>query len=405
MVQWMAAACAMRRVCTDCARKSSPSNKTNKKPKASIASIATLELLRWTQEQVSSVWGSVVATVVAPTMSDTDSKAEDEKQVMANGDAANESEAESEGEAKSEELAESEAGTATVPTAPRSLARKSGYLTSLSVQQAAALVELEARVQASEFRADVYEVLEDEPRRFLLRFLRATMKSKSSKRIFVVQAAYKRLCDTLQWRRDRGFNVPFNEIARPEKYDDPYLLVRPGHFWVDHTSGTLLSIDKFGFLGNYLRASSLEPGEWVSCIGFQAETNMALLRQTELREYDVIVDMRGLGRGIFGRIAIVKLLNSVFSTHYPEMIRTIRVVNAGFWFERLWTLIVNSRMLDADFASKVSVSKRVPKEQFAKEFDEALLPVEYGGRNAVAVPLTRDAPAKFHEESERLAQL
>jgi len=272
--------------------------------------------------------------------------------------------------------------------------RHLGFHETLNEQQRAALEELRTIVREGEFAEDL-ERIDDEETDFLLRFLRATMRHKHTTRVFDVKAAAKRLNSTLRWKRSLGLNKPFAEMEKPSLFD-LYLKHRPQFMYVD-PSGYVVSVDKLGLLASYLKVDFLNSDQLLHCVAYQAEMNMATLRKSRFREYHVILDVKGLTWGVFSRISLIRMLNRIFADHYPEIIRTIHIVHAGFVWEKLWKLI--STFIDSDTRSKVQVFRGIPAEQFRAEWDPLQLPKEYGGDANVLVRVPLDAPKKFHHQA------
>jgi len=88
---------------------------------------------------------------------------------------------------------------------------KTGFLDTLTEQQAESLAKLKELVNESEYAEAINARPEGD--KYLLKYLRATMKDKKKKRIFYVPAAYTRLISTWQWKLDN------NVKERGEKQD------------------------------------------------------------------------------------------------------------------------------------------------------------------------------------------
>lgn len=109
----------------------------------------------------------------------------------------------------------------------------SGYLGSLSVQQTEALEELKEQLSKTDFSERVGSHPDGD--KYLLRMLRATMNSKSKKRVFVVSKARSRLEDVLRWKEEH--NIKFG--SPPEMYDI-YRKANPIHVWKDYKSKSVV---------------------------------------------------------------------------------------------------------------------------------------------------------------------
>jgi len=79
-----------------------------------------------------------------------------------------------------------------------------GFEGNLTENQQKCLLELKDRLAKSEYASDV----ERDPGgdKFLLAFLRATMKDKGGERIFQVDACIARLTSTFKWRKQYGID-------------------------------------------------------------------------------------------------------------------------------------------------------------------------------------------------------
>jgi len=242
--------------------------------------------------------------------------------------------------------------------------------------------------------------------RFLLRFLRASMKSKHHKRIFQTKAAFKRAVETLEFRREQGFNRSFSEVPVPTTYHI-YRELSPQYCWVDKKRETLVYIERFGFLGSYLQRHHLTDEEWISSLAYNNEKTAHWLRtffDEERLGIDVIVDLRGLTTGLVSRYSLLKLINGVISKHFPESLNKITIINAPFVFASLFKVI--RTFMDPDTISKITIHYSLPKTFLRENFDTDFLPVEFGGDCEYVMPIPRDAPAKYHslDEGEPLSE-
>jgi len=87
---------------------------------------------------------------------------------------------------------------------------RSGFEGTLTAQQHQALASLISDIQKTSFWPDFEQ--NPDGSRFLLRFLRATMKDKSGERVFQVDKAKERLIRTLEWRRK--YKVSLSSASR-----------------------------------------------------------------------------------------------------------------------------------------------------------------------------------------------
>lgn len=178
----------------------------------------------------------------------------------------------------------------------------SGFEGRLTPQQSVALEELKAQLAESQYAEEI--ATHPDGDKFLLRFLRASMKSKNSKRIFNLPAAMARLEDTLEFRRAHGLDSPFDEVAPPKELDIFRQLI-VSDWWADEKRNTLVVIQRFGFCFTFAkRGKHLSDEEMVRAIAYMNEETARNLAQfPQDIGMEVIVDLRGLGRGVFSRVS------------------------------------------------------------------------------------------------------
>lgn len=111
----------------------------------------------------------------------------------------------------------------------------SGYPDTLTPQQKEALDELKAEVGD---RKDVLEHPEGES--YLLRMLRATMKDKTGRRVFVVGKAKPRLLQVLDWKQENQIKP---EMDPPEKFEI-YRKAYPLWVWGDKKSKMVITYSR-----------------------------------------------------------------------------------------------------------------------------------------------------------------
>ena len=92
-----------------------------------------------------------------------------------------------------------------------------------------------------------------------------------------------------------------------------------------------------------------------------------------------ILDANGIGIGaLIGPIkGFLKLASSIGQDYYPEMLGKMTIVNVGFFFRAIWTLVKS--FLDQKTQDKISLLKSNYKEDLLKLVDEDKLPKFFGG--------------------------
>uniref|UniRef100_A0A7S3PJY2 CRAL-TRIO domain-containing protein n=1 Tax=Aplanochytrium stocchinoi TaxID=215587 RepID=A0A7S3PJY2_9STRA len=263
--------------------------------------------------------------------------------------------------------------------------QKSGFLGSLNEQQSEALDELKERMKESKFA----ETIKNHPQGdcYLLRFLRATMKNKTSKRVFRVEDAEKRLLKVLEWKES-------NQIQEPPEKLDVFRKVYPNYHWVDSKAGTLVWINRLGEAFNNMKPEHLTREMWGHCVGHEMEMAEEELRSTvepgqEFRGYVSVADCKGIGLGALTRLSLISFISDTAGYNYPEVVGKIVLVNTPWIFPKLFAAF--KPFIDKDTLSKFQIHSDIPLEFFRNEFDLDKLPVEYGGNNEMTVPYPLDS--------------
>ncbi len=264
---------------------------------------------------------------------------------------------------------------------------ETGFEANLNLQQQNALNELKNILKNSEYSNDI----ENHPNgdRFLLKFLRATMKDKNGRRIFNVKACKERIFNTLEWRREYNCDTIRDQITNGiEPFPDlieKYQKIRPMYRMNNSLTNRITVIEKFGLLMSNVKVDSFTENQWIQL--FIRETELGLLENryksiqsnTEISTVDTIVDCAGMNLFSFmKRMNFLKLVNTVAGAHYPELVEHIYIVNAPSVFSTVFN--VAKKFLDPTLASKINVLNG--KEQIKKlrnDFDLDKLPKEYGG--------------------------
>ena len=93
-----------------------------------------------------------------------------------------------------------------------------------------------------------------------------------------------------------------------------------------------------------------------------------------------ILDANGIGiMSLFGPIkGFLKLASDIGQDYYPEMLGKMTIVNVGFLFRAIWSMVKG--FIDAKTQSKISLLKSNYKEELLKLVDEDKLPSFFGGK-------------------------
>jgi hypothetical protein len=93
-----------------------------------------------------------------------------------------------------------------------------------------------------------------------------------------------------------------------------------------------------------------------------------------------ILDANGIG--IFSLVGpikgFVKLASDIGQDYYPEMLGKMTIVNVGFLFRAIWSMVKG--FIDPKTQSKISLLKSSYKEDLLKIVDEENLPSFFGGK-------------------------
>ena len=93
-----------------------------------------------------------------------------------------------------------------------------------------------------------------------------------------------------------------------------------------------------------------------------------------------ILDADGIGiTSIFGPIkGFLKLASDICQDYYPEMLGKMTIVNVGFFFRAVWSLVKG--FIDPKTQSKINLVKAPCKEALLELVDEDKLPSFFGGK-------------------------
>ena len=281
------------------------------------------------------------------------------------------------------------------PTAPA----ETGFERSLTPQQAAALAELKTRLRRSAYSADV--AANPDGDRFVLRFLRATMRDRTGERVFQVDDAERRLLHTLEFRREHQVDAIRRELeagaAPPADYARYRTLVRPSLDYVDARTGRVVHVERFGALAQYVDQSAFTTEQWRSFFIRDCEWVLhALRRESKARGCEVaaqvtVMDMAHLGTACMRRLELFKLMGAVAATHWPELLGPVLMVNCPRVFTVLYGMVRG--LVDEQTRAKLIIDSGVPNEHVAKHLSREQVPVEFGGLDAeTKVGVCRDCP-------------
>eukprot|EP00568_Trieres_chinensis_P004004 CAMPEP_0183290952 /NCGR_PEP_ID=MMETSP0160_2-20130417/522_1 /TAXON_ID=2839 ORGANISM="Odontella Sinensis, Strain Grunow 1884" /NCGR_SAMPLE_ID=MMETSP0160_2 /ASSEMBLY_ACC=CAM_ASM_000250 /LENGTH=397 /DNA_ID=CAMNT_0025451673 /DNA_START=35 /DNA_END=1228 /DNA_ORIENTATION=+ len=160
-------------------------------------------------------------------------------------------------------------------------------------------------------------------------------------------------------------------------------------------SGEPVMFERMGeFLGSgNVRHFSEE--EWIRLYVWDLERHFTAMRdaaaKTErpIQRYTYCGDAKGivssiLNGTVWSVVPLLKALAKAVEEHYPEIADRIILFNVP----RVATVLYNAvrKFLDPVTAEKIELHSGVPKKMFFKLMGEEMLPVEYGGQNAVDYP-------------------
>ena len=102
--------------------------------------------------------------------------------------------------------------------------------------------------------------------------------------------------------------------------------------------------------------------------------------QRPIEQSCTILDANGIGiLSIAGPIkGFVKLASDIGQDYYPEMLGKMTIVNVGFLFRAIWSMVKS--FIDAKTQSKISLLKSNYKDELLKLIDEDKLPSFFGGK-------------------------
>ena len=272
---------------------------------------------------------------------------------------------------------------------------KTGFETRLTPQQQSALNELKARMEKTEH----WPALESHPDgdRWILRFMRATMKDKHGARIFQVDQAEARLIRTLEWRKKfKADEVMHGIMAGDVKSVTPVGAdvserQMPKIYVADDATGEVYRFDRFSKCVSYMNVDALTLDQWSECVVLTMESCLDMLRVQskkqgkEISTYTTVVDSSGVSiTGIVARRKFVQFMSDIGAEHYPESLGKTFLVNCPWYFDKIWNIA--KAFIDKDTLSKLSVNSGLPMEEMLKLIPKNILLKEFGGDNEVVLP-------------------
>jgi hypothetical protein len=276
---------------------------------------------------------------------------------------------------------------------------QTGYEGNLTPDQEQGLKQLEEMLKQKD--SDAWQLCQthpDGPKRVMLRFLRAECYGKQRK--FNVEKSFERLVHTLKWRREIGADGMLSKA--PPHFDD--FCKYGGELTVLDKEGRVVVFTRAGLLSTTMDTSVLTTEQWTTGLVCITERRMQELRESskrmghEVSATVVVYDLSGMGFASRKIIPFTKIINSVASVHYPELVDAIVMVNAPGIFTQLWNAVKG--FLDPVTRSKVMIFGTSKKEKEKCEtmlralIDVKVLPKEYGGESSAVVPIPWHAAQK-----------
>jgi hypothetical protein len=274
--------------------------------------------------------------------------------------------------------------------------QRTGFEGNLTPQQIQGLNELKKMIQHNpdcQYRNEILSHPDKD--RWILRFLRATMKDKKKERIFQPIDAYKRLITTHAFRKEHGLDdITMKLVAgipcAPPKWEE-YKQVRP-HYVFTGLDGSPISVENMGLFASHVEVDYFTQDEWIKFITYQSECTLQMMRTAskqlgrEVSQCNVVIDEKGVSTGLLARMKLFGMFNDIMANHFCEFLNKIVIVRAPWIFFKIYAAV--KRFLDADTQSKIIVDASVPLNKLALIMDVKKLPKEFGGENEnLAIPL------------------
>jgi len=262
-----------------------------------------------------------------------------------------------------------------------------GYEGNLTENQVKSLAELKERMKKTEYAEDV----ERDPGgdRFLLAFLRATMKDKYGERVFNVDACVTRLIATFKWRKQYGIDEIRDVVLTgggspaPEGWDKYYSLY-PCHNVLNEETATYLRFTRFGSFITKVDPEILTPEQWVRCFAYDSLTLQHNLRKFSLKVgrevscYFLAIDAQGLTlMGILNKMKFIQFMSNVAADHFPETLGQTFIMRCSWIFPKIFAMA--KPLIDKDTLSKFVISSSVPLDALKELIPISSIPREFGG--------------------------
>ena len=278
-----------------------------------------------------------------------------------------------------------------------------GFEGNLTPAQEKAFQELKQRITSSDEYADDFS-REPGGDRFLLAFLRASMKDKSGERIFQVDAAQERIQNTFEFRRKYNIQeiqdwVTSGSSRTPEGYD-VFLQVYPHVDCIDEENGVMIRFNRFGRWIQVVNSSLLTTEQWTRCLAYEGLylqhqlRRLSDLKKREISTYISAGDASGLSiLSVIGKSSFISFFASIAGDHFPETLGTTYLFNCPWIFPKAFAVI--KPVLDRDTVSKFRMSSEIPTEEFLKLVNKDKLCQEFGGSHpTLTCDVPREVPTK-----------
>lgn len=269
---------------------------------------------------------------------------------------------------------------------------RTGFEGNLTSQQAACLEELRRRVLASTYKEDFEREVGGD--KFLLQFLRATMKDKTGARVFQTDVAEKRLFKAFDWRREIGAFEILQNVRnggpKPDKYE-LFSSLYPSMDIVNEKTGQLVHFLRFGRFVTTVDPNALTVLEWSRCFCHELFCLQERLRELsqihgrEISTYYVYTDIMGISLfAMANKLSFVKMMSAVASDNFPEMLDQTFLVNAPSIVPAIFNLV--KPLIDKDILSKFIISSDCATPSLSKIIPLESIPKEFGGTSEVVFP-------------------
>lgn len=255
---------------------------------------------------------------------------------------------------------------------------REGYFPNISERQLKAINDLINLLQSNNlilFDDGEHEFLK------LLRFLRA--------RQFDIQASFEMINSDVSWRHDSGKNTLRNELGKTVLECEPSDVTKYFPTWLQgyDKQGRPISWRQFGKfeIWNILKATTLD-----NLVKFHAWENEQMLRlmgdasirtNRNIETFVIIIDAEGWSMRLAtsDAFAFIKEMVRIDSSHYPERLGMLIIINAPTMLSFAWRIIQN--FLDEVTKAKIKIVSN-PKDwkvELGNHIDMDQIPIMYGG--------------------------